>query len=152
MNYKIIATNPTTEEALTLTNELHADLDIRYGQGRIEEFTEENSLMIYFLTVYDENNYSAACGALKHYNDDTVEIKRMFVRKEFRGKGLSKLILKELEKHAKKLKYKKIILETGYKQPEAVNLYKKFGYTEIECYAHHSSDPDSVCFEKNISK
>jgi len=78
------------------------------------------------------------------------EIKRMYVKKEARGKGLSKLILLDLESKAKEMNYKRIVLETGVRQPEAINLYEKFGYKRMKCYGRFADDPESVCYEKTI--
>ena len=75
----------------------------------------------------------------------------MYVINEFRGKGLSKLILKTLEETAFKMNYSRVILETGLKQRAAMLLYEKSGYTKIKPYGRHKDDPDSVCYEKRLS-
>ncbi len=72
------------------------------------------------------NNIPAGCGAIKKYSEGIAEIKRMFVKPEFRGRGLGKNILKELELWAKELKYSECVLETGKKMEDAVRLYRKF--------------------------
>jgi GNAT superfamily N-acetyltransferase len=74
----------------------------------------------------------------------------MYVKEEFRGEGLSKLVLNSLEDFIKNKGYNRIILETGGKQPAAISLYRKFGYSKIPCYARHSLDPESICFAKNL--
>jgi GNAT superfamily N-acetyltransferase len=123
-------------------------LELIYGKGTIENFIDENEEMLLFIIAQDESENTIACGALKHFNSVAVEIKRMYTKQEFRGKGISKKILMELEDHAKLLGYKRIILETGIKQPEAMNLYSKSGYNPLKCYGKHANDPDSRCFEK----
>ncbi|MDR3627123.1 MAG: GNAT family N-acetyltransferase [Ignavibacteriaceae bacterium] len=143
--------NPKSMEALELTNKLFFELDAIYPKSILENFVEENSLMKIFIIAFSESSKAIAAGALKHYSQGTVEVKRMFVLKEYRGQGISARILSELEKTAREMNYKRIILETGTKQPEALGLYRKFGYTEIECYGRHSDDPTSVCFEKTIT-
>jgi putative acetyltransferase len=65
-----------------------------------------------------------------------------------RGKGIAAQILNELEKWAKELNYKKCVLETGHKQPEAIALYKKNGYKQIPNYGQYIGIENSVCFEK----
>jgi GNAT superfamily N-acetyltransferase len=142
--------SPSSKTALALTNKLFVELDSIYPKSVLENFIEENSSMKIFIIALSENNEAVATGALKHYNFETIEIKRMFVLKEFRGQGISKQILFELEKIAKELNYKRIILETGTKQPEAISLYRKYNYKEIKCYDRHASDPTSVCFEKIV--
>jgi GNAT superfamily N-acetyltransferase len=146
----IIPCDPSGEEALELTQGLYYELEELYGNGSIENFTEENGKFIYFLVV-KSGEINIASGGINHINETTAEIKRMFVKKEFRGKGLSKLVLNALEEFIKEKGYKRIILETGGQQPEAISLYRKFGYTEIPCYGRHSLDPNSLCFGKDIT-
>lgn len=99
--------------------------------------------------IYSENN-AVACGALRKYSDGTVEIKRMFVDEKYRGKGISKLVLCELEQWAIALNYSKIILETGHKQKEAIQLYSTNGYYKIPNYGPYKNIAESYCFEKII--
>lgn len=150
MNYKIVFPENNSEIIQELSLLLHSELESVYGKGRIENFIDENNEMIKFIAVEFQGKI-AACGALKHFKNSTAEIKRMYVRKNFRGKGISKLILKALENLAVELNYKRVILETGIYQPEAVALYKKYGYSEINCYGRHADEPDGLCFEKKLS-
>jgi putative acetyltransferase len=78
-------------------------------------------------------------------------VKRMYVRPFGRGQGLSRRMLEALEQAARGFDYRRIILETGYPQAAAVNLYKTSGYTVIANYAPYIGDPDSICFEKNLT-
>jgi putative acetyltransferase len=149
-NFKIKTASAKSVEIKILTDELHNDLELIYGKGTIEEFAEENEKMLVFYVAYDDNETAVACGALKHYDDQTAEIKRMYVKQKHRGRGISKLILSELEDKAKELNFNRLVLETGLKQPEAMNLYSKFGYKPLKCYGRHADDPDSRCFEKAI--
>ena len=142
--------DPSSPDALELTQLLFFELEAIYGKGTIEDFVNENSGFIYFM-VLKSGLINIACGGLNHIDDTTAEIKRMYVKEEFRGKGLSKLVLNSLEEFIKNNGYKRIILETGGKQPEAISLYRKFGYSEIPCYARHSLDPESRCFAKILS-
>ena len=75
----------------------------------------------------------------------------MFVPTEHRGRGIAKDILKELESWAVELSFKRCILETGLKQPEAIALYTKSGYTSIPNYGQYQGMYNSVCFEKIVS-
>ena len=97
-----------------------------------------------------ENENPAGCGAIKKYNGNTVEIKRMFVLPEARGKGIATAVLIELENWARELNFSKCILETGKRQPEAIGLYKKSGYKIIPNYGQYQGIESSVCFEKEI--
>jgi putative acetyltransferase len=76
------------------------------------------------------------------------EIKRMFVRETFRGRGYSRLILRRLEELAQSHGFRRLVLETGAAQPEAIGLYESAGYVRIPNYGHYAGNPHSVCFAK----
>ena len=101
------------------------------------------------IVVY-QNEEPVGCGAIRNYSDEAVEVKRMYVLENQRGKGIASTILHELETWATELNYKKCILETGKRQVEAVNLYHKAGYTMIENYGKYKYMENSVCFEKEV--
>ena len=82
------------------------------------------------------------------FDADTAEIKRMYVKKQNRGKRYASFILIELEKWAKELSFQKCILETGINQKEAIRLYKRNGYTLIPNYGQYAEVDKSFCFEK----
>jgi len=150
MNYKIQKASADSPQVKSLSNELHKELEIIYGDGIIEDFFDENKQMLIFYLAYDERESAIACGALKHFDDSTAEIKRMYVKENYRRMGISKIILSRLEDYAKEFNYQRLVLETGLKQPEAMSLYNKFGYKPLKCYGRHTNDPDSRCFEKII--
>jgi GNAT superfamily N-acetyltransferase len=74
----------------------------------------------------------------------------MYVTPVSRKKGIATAILSELEKWARELTYAKCILETGKKQPEAIEPYKKNGYRVIPNYGQYAEAENSVCFEKQM--
>jgi putative acetyltransferase len=92
----------------------------------------------------------AGCGCFREMDATAAEIKRMFVKKEFRGTGISKLLLNELESWACEKGYKTLLLETGIKQPEAINLYAKAGFHKIENYGEYADMANSLCMQKDI--
>ena len=91
---------------------------------------------------------AVGCGAIRPFDDRSVEVKRMFVPLKHRGRGIAKEILKELETWTVELSFKRCILETGLKQPEAIALYTKAGYMPIPNYGQYQGMYNSVCFEK----
>jgi putative acetyltransferase len=101
------------------------------------------------IVCYVENN-PIGCGAFKQYNEEKVEIKRMYVLPEFRGQGIGLKIVKELEVWAAELNFQQCILETGKKQPEAIRLYQKAGYTITKNYGQYENVENSVCMMKKI--
>lgn len=88
------------------------------------------------------------CGCFKKYNAETVELKRMFVKEDHRGKGISSHLLTELETWAKEFGFKWAVLETGIRQVAALGLYQKAGYSLIENYHPYIGMPLSRCFRK----
>ncbi len=91
----------------------------------------------------------AACGALRPFAaEGTAEIKRMFVRPPFRGRGLSRRVLVDLEGEARALGYHEVVLETGIRQPEAIALYESAGYTRIPNYGKWEGNDLSRCYRK----
>ncbi|MFT3701167.1 MAG: GNAT family N-acetyltransferase [Agriterribacter sp.] len=97
-----------------------------------------------------EDGIPVGCGAIKAYSEQSVEVKRMFVREEERGKGIASIILKELETWALEMKYTSCILETGKRQSEAISFYKKSNYTIIPNFGQYKGVDNSVCFEKKL--
>jgi GNAT superfamily N-acetyltransferase len=97
-----------------------------------------------------ENDKPVSCGAIKEFNPQTVEVKRMYTLPEFRGKGIAGKVLAELENWAAELGYAKCVLETGKKQPEAIAFYTKSGYAIIPNYGQYAGIENSICFEKKI--
>jgi len=104
------------------------------------------------VVVAYENKTPLGCGALKQFDVNTMEVKRMFTSEKHRGKGIASAILSELEKWATELSYKKCILETGIRQPEAIKLYQKNGYNAIKNYGQYKNMENSKCFEKELGK
>ncbi len=108
MVYKIKKASYASLEVKSLSDELHKDLEAIYGNGIIEDFIDENEQMLIFYVAYDEKDNAISYGALKHFDDSTAEVKRMYVKPQFRGRGISKLILKQLESYAEELNYQSI--------------------------------------------
>src|SRR4249919_4131983 len=112
----------------SLVKLLDRDLEIRNGSEH-SFYSQYNKIdAIKNAVVYYDNGIAIGCGAFKEYDKNTVEIKRMFVKPDARGKGIGGKILNELEQWAAGINYTATILETGKKQPEAIALYKKAGY------------------------
>jgi GNAT superfamily N-acetyltransferase len=93
---------------------------------------------------------AVACGAFRPLEEQIAEIKRMFVRPEFRCRGYARAILAELERRAAQFGYKSVRLETGDRQPEAIALYHSCGYHRIERFGIYATDSRSICFEKRL--
>jgi putative acetyltransferase len=101
------------------------------------------------IIVYDDLK-PVACGCYKECDNKTVEIKRMFVDKAYRGKSLSKLVLNGLEKWAIENGFEYSILETSIHFNVAQSLYFKAGYTIISNYDQYAGLEESVCMKKRL--
>ncbi|HKK77724.1 MAG TPA: GNAT family N-acetyltransferase [Saprospiraceae bacterium] len=97
-----------------------------------------------------KGNQAVACGAFKPFDEQAVEIKRMYVRQEQRGKGYAGKVLAALETWARDLGYTRIILETGKRQYEAVGLYQKHQYERIKNFEPYLGIANSLCFAKTL--
>jgi GNAT superfamily N-acetyltransferase len=101
------------------------------------------------IVVYAENE-PVGCACYKKYNAETAEIKRVFIRNEYRGKGLSRQMLLKLEDRAKAQGYKALILETSEPCVAAANLYQAMGYAVIPSYGQYADMTDSICMGKYL--
>ncbi|MFA7380852.1 MAG: GNAT family N-acetyltransferase [Bacteroidia bacterium] len=149
--YKIKRTDSDNSDFQKLVTALDKDLAIRDGEDHAF-FAQFNKIAaIKHVVVAYEEGAAVGCGAIKEYEENVMEVKRMFVPLEKRGKGIASIVLGELENWAKELGYQKCILETGKKQPEAIRLYQKNNYTTIKNYGQYADVESSVCFEKLLT-
>lgn len=146
----IVRTNSSNPHFGSLIALLDEELNNRYGalQKGYDKHNviEQNNMVV----LAFDGELPIGCGCFKQYNEDTVEIKRMFVRKDYRGKGISKLVLTELEAWAGENGFKTAVLETGIGQPEAIGLYVKGGYIKTENYGPYIGNRNSVCMKKAL--
>lgn len=93
----------------------------------------------------------AGCCALADSSDGKAEIKRMFVDPAWRGLRIGKLLLASIIDNARQSNLDAIRLETGIHQPEAIGLYRAYGFTEIPPFGAYKPDPLSLFMEKRLS-
>ncbi|MEO8238347.1 MAG: GNAT family N-acetyltransferase [Flavobacterium sp.] len=143
-------TNSDDIDFINLVVLLDRDLAIRDGDDHTF-YNQFNKIdKIKHVIVYYENDIAVGCGAFREKESDMVEIKRMFVNPDYRKRGIAAAVLKELENWAAELNYTYTILETGKKQPEAISLYQKLGYTIIPNYPPYEEMDNSVCMKKTL--
>lgn len=147
----LIRTNNHHEDFKLLVIELDKELKIRDGDDHTfyAQYNKSDNIK-YVLVAYDQE-LPIACGAIKEYDQGTMEIKRMFVSLGYRNQGLASLILKSLELWCQELHYTQCILETGINQPEAIRLYEKNNYTKIPNYGPYINVENSLCFLKVLN-
>lgn len=148
---KFLRTHSNTPDFLELVKHLDADLAARDGEVMTAFFSQHNkvpSLDTVLIAYLDDQ--PIGCGAFKQFDRETVEVKRMFVLEHHRGKGIASNILRHLETWAKELGFRVCILETGNKQPEAIRLYEKNQYDQIENFPPYVGVKESLCFKKML--
>ncbi len=102
------------------------------------------------MVIVYKDGLPVARGAYKEYDSTSIELKRIFVKKENNKQGLARLSVKALEGMAKKKGYRYAMLETGNGQPEAVGLYHKLGYENIKNYGPYAGNSYSICMKKEL--
>jgi len=137
-------------DSLALRAELAAELDEIYGTDTEPGAKPTVADTPVFLIAKDENAHAVGCGGLRPIDTTTIEIKRMFVRRSARGRGIAYQILQALEREAARLGARRVVLETGRDQPEAIRLYERNGYTAIECFGSYKGEPLSLCYERML--
>ena len=147
---KFIRTTSENTDFRNLINALDEDLYLRNGEAQLQ-YRQYNQvdLIDHVVVIYFEGK-PVGCGCFKKFDDTTVEMKRMFVLAEMRGKQLAAQMLQELEKWAVEEGNTAAVLETGYRQVEAIRLYTVAGYSLIENYGQYIGMEDSICYRKEF--
>ncbi len=139
--------------ARTLVDAAMADLTARYGGPdetlvHPEDFDPpEGTVLVAWLA-----GQPVGCGGWRAYHGspEVAEIKRMYTVPAVRGRGVGMAILTAVEDSARRLGRVRAILETGERQPEAVNLYKKAGYVPIEKFGYYRDHSGSICLGRDL--
>ncbi len=147
---QIYRANPDSGDFIALVKHLDTYLAVLDGEDHAfyAQFNKTDKLR--FVVMAYEEGIPVGCGALRELPEGTMEIKRMYVVPEYRGRRIAVLILEELEKWAAELSFHRCVLETGQKQYEAIRLYEKMGYVLIPNYGQYEGMENSVCFGKEI--
>ncbi len=157
--------DPFGPAARQLVREMVAEIPQRYGElldeaalaERAERvlaanaaFGSERSVFL-LATISDQ---VAGCGALQpldiELGEEIGEVKRMYVTQSLRRRGVGAAILAALEEQARRFGYRRLRLETGDQQPEAVAMYAASGWLRIEAFGEYAENPTSICFEKAL--
>ncbi len=151
MPTQITAERPDAAEARALVEELDAYLIPLYPPASHHGLTVEELIaegVAFFLTRHD--GAPAGCGGLKLFGAEYAEVKRMYVRPQFRGLGLGRLMLNHLIGYARERGIRLLRLETGFLQVEAIGLYERMGFRSIPPFGEYEEDPQSRFYEMQI--
>lgn len=143
---------PDTADAQTLIAELEAVLDPLYPRESRHGYSVEKLLRegVAFFVIRDDG-IGAGCGGVQLFGTEYGELKRMYVRPQFRGRGLGKFMLDHLVEYTRGRGVSVLRLETGIYQKEAIGLYEGNGFRRIPPFGPYHEDPLSLFFEKRIA-
>jgi len=137
-------------DAVALIADVQQEYVVRYGEvDRTPVDPAEFAPPLGLFLVAYVDGVPAACGGWRAHDAD-VELKRMYVRDAFRGRGLARAVLAELERTAAAAGHTRLILETGSKQPEAIALYTSAGYTPVPRFGYYADAPEAVHLGKEL--
>lgn len=147
---QIKRTTSKNSDFIQLVNSLNSYLSVVDGDDH-EFYDQFNGIeqLDHVVVAYDQQR-AIGCGAFKEYDAKSIEIKRMFVAPEARGKKLGTAILSQLEQWAKEEGYTRSLLETGARMQDAVALYVNNGYELIPNYEPYKLMDNSRCFRKPL--
>ena len=142
---------PDSEDAITLITELEADLDPLYPKTSRHGYSVEKLLRegVSFFVIRD-NGMLIGCGGVQFFGNDYGELKRMYVRPQFRGRGFAKLMLDHLCDYTRSNGINLLRLETGIHQHDAIALYERAGFRSIPPFGNYKPDPLSRFYEKQL--
>jgi len=140
--------------ARTLIAALNAELEAQYPEPganffRLDADEVADGRGAFFVAyVHDA---PIGCGAIRLLDAQTAEIKRMYVDRAVRGRGIARRVLAALEAEARALGATRAVLETGTRQSPAQRLYEAAGYSRIPCWGEYADAPLSRCMGKNLT-
>lgn len=138
-------------EALLLVGELQQEYVVRYG-GPDETPVDPRTFDLpegAFL-VAELDGQLVGCAGLRRHENETAELKRMYVRASHRRRGLARVLLRAAEDQARKLGYRRLVLETGSEQPEALALYLASGYQPFDNFGYYADSGLDRSFVKDL--
>ena len=151
MTTMIVPERPDTADARMLIDELEQHLAPFYPATSRHGYSVEKLIqqgVAFFIARQD--GVPAGCGGVQFFGAEYGELKRMFVRPQFRGWGLAKLMLEHLEQYTREHHIHLLRLETGIHQKEAIGLYERMGFQSIPPFGEYVDDPLSKFFEKRL--
>jgi putative acetyltransferase len=142
-----------TPLARTLIGELDRELMGRYPEAGANHFRLDPDEVApgrgAFLAVFEADT-AVGCGALRLLDPTTAELKRMYVRPPVRGRRIGAALLAVLEAEARRLGARRLVLETGSRQPEALALYTRAGFTPIPPFGEYLASTLSRCLARSL--
>ncbi|WP_026923362.1 GNAT family N-acetyltransferase [Glycomyces arizonensis] len=139
-----------------MAQELCAEIQVeyvrRYGDGdqtplETDDFDPPNGD---FFVAFDADGEPAGCGGWRAHEDDDAEMKRVYVRETSRRRGLARLLVAAVEASAAEAGRKRVVLETGPRQPEAIAMYEALGYRPVTPFGYYARTDGSLHLGKEL--
>lgn len=145
-------TDGYNKDFITLCHELDIFLnELVGGEENRAGYIQYNKLDdIHDVVIAYDNDIPIGSASFKKYDDENAEVKRVFIKKEYRGRGLSNELMKMLEQRAREKGFRYFILESGEPLVSAMALYRKIGYKVIPNYGQYVDMKESVCMRKKL--
>ena len=136
--------------SVSLRQAQRAEIEQRYGRPDSEPgpAPSGDDITAFFVAFVDDT--PVGCGGLRELDTTEAEIKRMFVSTSARGTGASTALLARLEEAGRERGYRRLVLETGDQQPDAIRFYTREGYTRIPNFGYYIDSALSLCFAKQL--
>ena len=153
MNLTILEERPDSAAAVQLITELETQLiSMGYPQESRHGYSVDKLLregVAFFVIRYEDA--PAGCGGIQLFGQEYGEVKRMYVRPDYRGNDLGKLMLDRLVEHARQHHVPLLRLETGIYQAAAIRLYEGYGFQRRTPFGEYREDPLSIFYELRIA-
>ncbi len=151
MNISISPERADGVDAMQLIAELDALLTSHYAIESCHGYSVEKLIqqgVAFFVVRVD--GVPAGCGGIQLFGKEYGELKRIYVRPEFRERGLAKRLIERLSAYALAHGVTLLRLETGVYQTASIALYEKLGFKRISPFGDYTDDPVSLCYEKSL--
>ena len=149
---RFVYTDGSSLDFMELCHELDDFLnELVGGEENRAEYILYNQLDdIHNVIVAYDDDIPVGSVSFKKYDDECAEVKRVFVKEEYRNKGIANELMELLENTAREQGYRYLILESGAPLVAAMALYRKIGYKVIPNYGQYKDMPDSICMKKKL--
>lgn len=148
---RFVYTDGSSLDFMELCHELDDFLnELVGGEENRAEYILYNQLDDIHNVVVTYDDIPVGSASFKKYDDECAEVKRVFVKEEYRCKGIANKLMGLLENTAREQGYRYLILESGKPLVAAMALYRKIGYKVIPNYGQYKDMSDSICMKKEL--
>jgi ribosomal protein S18 acetylase RimI-like enzyme len=145
-----VITNEKDERFIELTRELDNEYFMKLGDV-VERYKDHNALTDPHIVILALNwGKPIACASFRFIDKDTIEIRRVYVKRRYRRKGIAYKLIKQLEKLAMEENFKYSVIETGRDNEAAINLYRKLDYEIVDNFGIFEGDDLCICMKKQF--